>query len=329
MLNADHLRTFLAVADSGSFTAAATRLGFTQPAVSQHIRALETRLGAARLFRRAGQRMQLTLAGEELLGHAREMVALAERTERHMLGLQGQVTGRVELGCAPSTGERLLPALLAAFRDTHAAVQFTVDVGPSEQLLQWLAESTVHAVIMDEHPRRRALDVLPLGSEPIVCLAPRGHHLLGVRAASLADLRQVPLIVPQRGTALRRAIEESMRRRTGTPTGLLIALETDSMTLAAQAAADGLGVAFVPQGRVPKTRDLGIVSLAGLDLEQHWFLIRSRGTEEGSALDELWNLAASPDGRKLLQGFGLKAPHDTAVRQSGDAQGVPLDDMRQ
>ncbi len=58
--------------------------------------------------------------------------------------------------------------------------------------------------------------------------------------------------------------------------------------------------------------------MAGVELEQHWFLVRSRGGEEGSAVDELWNLAASPDGRKLLQGLGLKAPQESAGRLDRD-----------
>jgi DNA-binding transcriptional LysR family regulator len=307
MLNADHLQTFLAVADTGSFTSAATRLGFTQPAVSQQIRALEAQLGSAQLFRRSGKRMRLTRAGEELLGHARELVAIAERAERHMLGLQGHVSGRVALGCAPSTGERLLPALLAAFRGSHAEVQFTIDVGPAERLLQWLSDRTVQAVVVDEHPRRRSLDALPLGREPIVCLAARGHPMLGGAKPSLHDLREQPLIVPQRGTTLRRGVEELFRRRSSQNAGLIIALETDSTTLAAQAAADGLGIAFVPQHCAPKVRDLGIVAVAGLELEVNWFLVRPRSADEGNALDELWSFAASPDGRKLLQRLGLKA----------------------
>jgi DNA-binding transcriptional LysR family regulator len=170
MLSTDHLRTFLAVSDGGSFTAAAARLGFTQPAVTQQIRALEDQLGDVRLFRRTGKQMALTRAGEELLAHAREIVGLAERAQRHIMGLQGYVSGRAVLGCAPSTGERLLPALMAACRGTHPSVQFAVEVGPADRLLTWLAERVVQAVIVDEHPRRRSLDALPLGRE-----APNRH----------------------------------------------------------------------------------------------------------------------------------------------------------
>ena len=229
-----------------------------------------------------------------------------------MLSLQGRVGGRLTLGCAPSTAERLLPALLAAFRGNHNAVQFAVDVGPADRLLSWLGERTVEAVVVDEHPRRRLLEVLPLGREPVVCLAARGHALLGAARPSIADLRDVPLIVPQRGTALRRAIEELLRRRGGATAGLPIALETDSATLAAQAAADGLGVAFVPQHCAPKTRDVGVAAVSGLDIEQSWFLVRSRGGEEGSVVDALWKVAASPGGRQLLQRLGLKAPRPLA-----------------
>lgn len=308
MLNTDHLQTFIVVADSGSFTAAATRLGFTQPAVSQQIRALEAQLGATRLFRRSGQRMRLTEAGEELLGTAREIVALAERAERHLLGLQGHMSGRITLACAPSTGEKLLATLLAAFRGTHSGVQFTVDIGPAERLLQWLADRAVQAVVVDEHPRRRSLDVLELGREPVVCLAARGHPLLAVGSPTLSDLRELPLILPQRGTVLRRSIEDLFRRRMGSPVNLMIALETDSATMAAQSAADGVGLAFVPQHRAPKSRDIGVVSFPGVELEINWYLVRRRAPEEGGAVDRLWSFAGSAEARKLLKRLGLSAP---------------------
>lgn len=304
MLSIDQLQTFLAVAETGSFTAAAGRLGFTQPAVSQQIRALEEQIGAARLFRRVGQRMHLTQAGETLLGYARDVVALAERAERHLQGLRGSANSRIELACAPSTGERLLPALLAAFRDAHPDVQFSVEVGPAERLLHWLGEGSVQAVVVDEHPRRRTLEALELGSEGVVCIAARGHPVSQLAAPTLADLRATPLILPPRGTALRRNVDEQWRRRNGVPP--LVALETDSATVAAHAAADGLGVAFLPYQRVPKNRDLAVVALGEWHVTQPWLLVRARGPETGRAIDDLWAFAASPNGRKLIQRLGLK-----------------------
>ncbi|PMP74137.1 MAG: LysR family transcriptional regulator, partial [Chloroflexus aggregans] len=94
MLNTVHLQTFLAVVETGSFSAAAKRLHMSQPAVSQQIRTLEEQMGGVRLFRRSGQQMVLTLAGEQLLSNARELVAMAERTVQAVSALRGQIGGR-------------------------------------------------------------------------------------------------------------------------------------------------------------------------------------------------------------------------------------------
>jgi DNA-binding transcriptional LysR family regulator len=308
MLNTDHLQTFLAVAETGSFTAAATRLGFTQPAVSQHIKALETHVGEVRLFRRVGKTMQLTHAGEELLVHARDVVTLAARAEQHMLSLRGHVTGRVGIGCAPSSGERMLPALLAGFHSKHPGVQFAVDIGLSDRLYAWLGNGQVQAVLVDENPRRRTFDVLELGGEQIICLAARGHPLVRAEAAALPELRACALILPQRGMALRRMIEDLFRRQGVALGQLQVVLETDSATVATQAAADGLGLAFIPRSRAPKTREVSAVTIAGLTIEQPWYLVRQRGSAANRAVDELWDFAASAAGRKLLTRLGLSAP---------------------
>jgi DNA-binding transcriptional LysR family regulator len=308
MLNPEHLHTFLTVAETGSFTAAATRLGFTQPAVSQHIKALETQIGEVRLFRRVGKTMQLTHAGEELLLHAREVVMLVTRAEQHMLGLRGQVTGRIGVGCAPSSGEHLLPALLAAFRQKHPGVQFAVDVGLAERLLRWLDNGQVQAVLIDEHPRRRTYDVLELGSEAVVAIAARSHELFDRSHLALSDLADSQMILPQRGMALRRGLEDLLRRHGVVFDQSQIVLETDSVTTAIRAASDDMGIAFIPRGRAPKARNIGILSLADLQLEQAWFLVRQRSTIANRAVEALWHFTISQIGSTLLTKQGIHRP---------------------
>src|SRR5205085_8769185 len=148
MLNTFHLQTFLAVVEAGNYSAAAERLHMSQPAVSQHIRALEEQLDNVRLFRRVGQQMLLTHAGEELVESAREMLALSTRAEENIRALRGQISGRVTLGCTPSSGERLLPPLLAAFRSRFPAISVAVTIAPLETLLEWLAVHQVHLLFI-------------------------------------------------------------------------------------------------------------------------------------------------------------------------------------
>lgn len=313
MLNTDHLVTFLAVAETGSFTAAATRMGFTQPAVSQHIKLLESQIGEVRLFRRVGKSMQLTHAGEELLAFAREVVTVSERAEQHMQSLRGHLIGRISLGCAPNGGERMLPTLLTAFHRQYSDVQFGIDVGLSERMLAWLANGQVQMVMVDEHPRRRAFDVLELGNEAVVPIVGRGHALARGGSVSAASLRSASLILPQRGMAIRRVIEDVFRRQGVAISPQQIVLETDSSSAALQAAIDGLGLAFVPRCRVPRSRSIVTLPIADLVIEQQWFLVRQRGVTVNRAVDELWEFVAGSEGQSVCAGMGLSAPVTTGA----------------
>src|SRR5689334_12099527 len=213
MLNTLHLQTFLAVVEAGNYSAAAERLHMSQPAVSQHIRALESQLDDIRLFRRVGQQMLLTHAGEDLVESAREMLALSMRAEESIRALRGQISGRVTLGCTPSSGERLLSPLLTTFRSRFPAISVTVTIAPLETLLEWLTTQQVHIVLLEEQQRRRGWESQVLGVERLLLVAPRGHALLQQELVPPGTLRDQPLILPRAGTPLRRIIEDGLRRR--------------------------------------------------------------------------------------------------------------------
>ncbi|MEN9933946.1 MAG: hypothetical protein RLZZ387_525 [Chloroflexota bacterium] len=310
MLNTLHLQTFIAVVDAGNYSAAAEVLHMSQPAVSQHIKQLEAQLDDVKLFRRVGQQMLLTHAGEELVELAREVLALATRAEENIRNLRGQVSGRVTLGCTPSSGERLLPPVLSAFRDQFPAIQVSVVMAPLDTLLEWLAGQQVQVLISEEPQRRRGWESQPLGSERLVLLAPRGHALLQHEQVPPGLLKGQPLVLPRAGTPLRRVIEDGLRRRGVGAADIAVALETDGTTLVVQAVRAGLGLAFVPQLRLPGGRDTGVVELAGLNLQQEWYVLRSRERGAPRAVQELYAFIAGPDARKLLVKEGLKPPSD-------------------
>ncbi|MFL5802656.1 MAG: LysR family transcriptional regulator [Roseiflexaceae bacterium] len=310
MLNTIHLQTFLAVVEAGNYSAAAERLHMSQPAVSQHIRALERYLDNVRLFRRVGQQMALTHAGEELVDVAREMLALSARAEENIRVLRGQISGRVTIGCTPSSGEQLLSSLLASFHMRFPAIAVTVTIAPLETLLDWLATQQAQILLIEEQQRRRGWESQLLGVERLALLAPRGHALLQQEQVPPGMLRGLPLVLPLRGSPLRRIIEDGLRRRSIGAADITVALETEGMGLMVQAVRDGLGLAFVPQMRLPRGRDTGVVDLAGVNLQQEWYVLRSRERGAPRAVQELYSFMASKDARKLLAKDGLKVPSD-------------------
>lgn len=288
MLNTIHLQTFLAVVEAGNYTAAAERLHMSQPAVSHQIRTLEKQLGAVRLFRRVGQTMLLTHAGEELLPQARELVAMAERVEASMRSLRGEISGRVLLGCASFGAELLLPALLAIFRSQFAAVTVVVEMVAAEHLAAAIATRSYNLLITEDPLRNREWEDHLLGGEPLALLAPPDHPLLLHEIVTAADLRQQALVLPRSGTAARRNVEEGLRRNGFLIADQNVALETDSLLATLQAVRGGMGLAFVPETCRDIAPDLPVVSLTDLQPRQLWHVARPRVPDRSPAAQKLF-----------------------------------------
>lgn len=123
----DSLRFFLAVAESGSLSAAARRLRVSQPTVSRRIAELESRI-RTRLFDRAGRRLRPTEAAAALLEPARRMAQEAEAAARRISGRDRELTGVVRLSCTEGLGARWLPARLRALRDELPGVDLELVV---------------------------------------------------------------------------------------------------------------------------------------------------------------------------------------------------------
>lgn len=308
MISTIHLQTFLAVVEAGNYSAAADRLHMSQPAVSQHIRALEAQFEDVRLFRRVGQQMLLTHAGEELVDLAREIVGLTVRTEEQIRALKGQISGRVILGCSSSSAEFLLPSLLLAFRERFSAINVSVMIGPHETLLEWLTNQQVQILVIEEQMRRRGWETLALGTERLVLVAPRGHALLQHEHVTVGMLRGQPFVVPRSGTPLRRLIDDGLRRRGVGSADMYITLESDSITLTLQAVRRGSGLAFIPQSRMPRGRELGLINVPGMYLQQEWFALRSRERGAPRAVQELYSFLTGSVARDLLKKEGLQPP---------------------
>ena len=125
-LDMDCLRTFAAIADLGSFTKAADRVGRSLPAVSLQMEKLERQTGSA-LFRKAGRGKVLTEAGENLLGYARQMLSTNDAAVS-ALNEQGRVEGPVRLGVVQDVAEHVLSAVLTDFASAHPEVRLDVRV---------------------------------------------------------------------------------------------------------------------------------------------------------------------------------------------------------
>ena len=306
MLNTVHLQTFLAVVETGSFSAAAKRLHMSQPAVSQQIRTLEEQMGGVRLFRRSGQQMVLTLAGEQLLSNARELVAMAERTVQAVSALRGQIGGRVRVGCVAGGAEAFLPYALAVVQRQYPAVTVEVVVQAADQLLEGLGERLFDLVLVNDTPRRRGFETRLLAVERLVLVASTGHPLLPAEQVPAGILHDYPLALPRVGHPLRRVLEDGLRRRGVNVPDLRIALEADSPLLLRAAVEAGIALAFLPVSLLPaRLERLGIIALAGQPVAQEWHLVRLRERAPAHVVDLMYETLLGEKTRSVLLQLGL------------------------
>ncbi|MFC1433106.1 LysR family transcriptional regulator [Streptacidiphilus sp. N1-3] len=135
MIEARHLRVLRAVARTGSFSAAARELGYTQPAVSQQMKALEKSVGTP-LVVRVGRGVQLSEAGQVLVRHAAGILAGLTAAEEELAAIAGLRTGRVRLVSFPTASSTLVPPAVAAVRRGSPGIRVSLtEAEPPESLL--------------------------------------------------------------------------------------------------------------------------------------------------------------------------------------------------
>src|SRR6266511_1096666 len=205
------LSYFVAVAEEGQFTRAATRVSVAQPAVSAQIRRLERELGEA-LFHRYRRADSLTGAGEALLPHARAALAAAERGRDEIASLRGLLRGRLRVGIAGPVDHRFAEAL-GDFHRAHPAVEISVTQEHNEPLLESVANGDVDAAIVGAgaQPLPPEVRTRVVATEPLVLAVRRGHPLGRRSAVTLAQLREQPMITLVRGSGLRMVLENACR----------------------------------------------------------------------------------------------------------------------
>jgi DNA-binding transcriptional LysR family regulator len=248
MLDVRRMRVLREVASSGSFSAAAEALNFTQSAVSQHVAALEREAGT-QLVERGRRGVRLTEAGRVLVGHADAILARIDCAEDELAALAGLRGGTLRLVSFQSGGATLAPRAVAAFRERHPQVELSMlEAEPDEAGVRLKAGEVDLALVYDHRATNDLLgpelELTPLLDDTYEAILPAGHSLAKRRRLSLADLAEEPWVASTNACGCRR-ITESVCKEAGYQPK--IAFEADE-TLAAQAlVAAGVGVTIHPR----------------------------------------------------------------------------------
>ncbi|MGH9967932.1 MAG: LysR family transcriptional regulator [Pyrinomonadaceae bacterium] len=237
------LRAFVAIAESGTFTAGAQRVHVTQAAISMQIRQLENELGA-KLFIRAPRRVILTEAGEHLLHRARLILREHDAARDEVAELAGAEKGRLRIGSSSAmVTTDPLPKMLKELRKQHALAEVTVGSGTSAALVDQILAGELDLAFVSLPVEARGIQTERLDEDQLVAIASPRHRLAKQRTVDAYTLAGEKLILGERGGNTRRLIDLFFAQAGVT---LTVAMELSRQAAIRRMVEADMGVGIVP-----------------------------------------------------------------------------------
>jgi DNA-binding transcriptional LysR family regulator len=214
---ADHIHWFLrtrlktrqlllivSLSEEGNIHRAAQVLNMTQPAASKLLKDLEEMLGVS-LFERLPRGMRPTWYGDTMIRHSRAALASLNQAHEELLAAKNGQFGQVNLGSITAPGLALLPPTVAAVKQAHPNLHVTIQIEPSNVLIERLNRGTLDMLVGRLSPEhdKAALRYESVSDEPICAVARPGHPLLTAVNPTLEDVFRYGWIVPPAGSVLR------------------------------------------------------------------------------------------------------------------------------
>lgn len=269
------LRLFLALADTGSVSAAARAMHVTQPTASMQLREVAGAVGLP-LYEVVAKRVHLTDAGRELARTARAMVGEWETFAQRVDATKGLERGRLRVAVV-STAEYFVPRLLGTFCDRHPSIEISLEVQNRDGVVARLRDNLDDLYVMSMPPADVAIEDRVLMPNPLVVIAPASHPLASRAGVGLRDLRGARFILREPGSGTRMATDAHFRAAGFSPN---LRLELGSNEAIKEAVAGNLGVAVVSvhalQARKP-ARGVTVLRVRGFPIRSQWHVVHPKG----------------------------------------------------
>jgi LysR family transcriptional regulator, low CO2-responsive transcriptional regulator len=273
------LRTFVAVAATGSVHEAAARLYVSQPAVSAAVASLQAEVGAV-LFAREGRGLRITPAGTVFARYARQVLGLLDEAVAAAAGELDPERGKLRLAAVTTAGEHVLPEVLASFRARFPEAEIVLEVGNRTRVRD----------LLDHHEVDLAVGGRPPGGEGYTTLATRPNLLVLVararegrarrrpRAVTLDELAAAVWLLREPGSGTRTTAEELIAELGVSPPTLTVG-SNGAIRECVQA---GLGISLLSRNAVARELEAGLLEewrSPGLPRARAWHAV-ARANEE-------------------------------------------------
>ncbi|MDO5031698.1 hydrogen peroxide-inducible genes activator [Corynebacterium sp.] len=244
------LRTFVTIAENKHFGTAASKLGISQPSLSQALVALEQGLGV-QLIERSTRRVIVTATGEALLPYAKVTLEAADAFLSRARGADGVLTGPLTIGVIPTIAPYILPTLLGSISESYPDLEPRFVEEQTEHLLQKLRDGQIDLAIIALPSESPGMIEVPLYKERFAVVTDPEHPLAGRTDLTLSQLNNMELLLLDDGHCLRDQVLDLCRQAKINPSDATNAItRASSLTTILQLVMGGLGTTLVPESAI-------------------------------------------------------------------------------
>lgn len=265
------MKLFLALAETGSVSAAARAMHVTQPTASMQLREVTLTVGLP-LYELISRRVHLTEAGEELARTVRRMSQEWDLFEQSIDAMKGLTRGRLRVAVV-STAKYFVPRLIGTFCAKHPGIDVSLEVLNRDGVVKRLRENMDDLYIMSMPPADMDLNDEVFMKNPLVVIAASGNTVTKQTDVKLADIARQNFILREKGSGTRMAVEKHFRKKKFNPN---VRLELGSNEAIKEAVAGGLGFGVISNHALhghAREHGVSVVNVNGFPVMSNWHIV--------------------------------------------------------
>ncbi len=269
------LRLFMALAESGSVSAAARMVHVTQPTASMGLKEITDAVGVP-LYEVVARKIHLTQMGHQLVKTARAISGEWEAFEQHIDSVKGLTRGQLRVAVV-STAKYFIPRILGTFCAQYPQIDISLEILNRDGVVKRLDENLDDLYIMSQPPLNIDIDDEIFMPNPLLLIAPKDHRLAKKKTIDLALLKNDQFISREKGSGTRMAVDAHFKRLKFKPH---IRLELGSNEAIKQAVMGGLGVAILSKyslGDKADQEDIAILKSNDFPINSSWHIVSPKG----------------------------------------------------
>ena len=268
------LRLFIALADTGSVSAAARLMHVTQPTASMQLKEISLAVGMP-VYEVIHRRVHLTEAGRELVRTARAIAGEWEMLQQKFDAMRGLTRGKLKVALV-STAKYFVPRLLGSFCALHPEIDISLEVLNRDGVVARLRDNLDDLYIMSTPPADVDLEDQIFMPNPLVIIAPPSHPLARQQQLGIEQLADERFILREQGSGTRMAVDRHFRQLKFRPS---LRLELGSNEAIKQAVAGGLGISVLSrhalEGKAEK--DVAVLDVQDFPIDSRWHVVHPKG----------------------------------------------------